>query len=708
MAALGPAPKFYEHDQDGAPLVLGKVYTYLAGTTTPLVTYMSQTVSVGNQNTNPVILDSSGRANIWLLTSSLYKFVVKDANDVLIYTVDNVQAAAGAADLSGAGGSALVGFLQSGSGAVARTLQSKGREDLSVTDFGAVGDGATDSFLALQAAISEACASGRRLRIPGAADAYLTSGNLVIPDTIYMYGDGDGNLNSGGQQSFIKATTGCTKVLDFGSTAISRCTFKDFRLGGNNVADYCVYAENLTHTLFEKVRMDSCLADHGLVTNLALMQIGPTGGWNNTFIDCEWSGTLGDCVYLAGSNNSNDFVGCKIFATAGFGMVAQSSSEISIDGGCTFEGCAKAGIYAVGGVTALRTSGYFIGNAATGYTFVTPPVTIKADVIVNGSGSGRAVMARAFPSSAEVRVYSYADSALQDAIVFAAGAYSLDMDGCFMDRDNANPGKDITPVVMLYPDTTYQVPAPQIRIGLNVANYGEKITFKSWANGTVLQMDPRGIYIEEVEVRNYIVGTNDIETFTSIRSGGVVTYKRAGQTINGLSVPVFEMLEAVGTASATYGVQFTANNYADNVGKFFFWVMTGKVDNTNKSIQLFGGVGPNTTATTSADTNFNVLYCVFRWESGATLDIGFRKGGSNTGSIYAGKPILARLGANFQVLDGRIVPRTEFYGSGAPADGAWLTDDEIYIRGASTGAPPRTRCSAGGSPGTWDPYQNLA
>jgi hypothetical protein len=52
-----------------------------------------------------------------------------------------------------ASGSSLVGFQQSGSGAVTRTLQDKGREIVSVADYGADLTGATDGTAAVQAAI---------------------------------------------------------------------------------------------------------------------------------------------------------------------------------------------------------------------------------------------------------------------------------------------------------------------------------------------------------------------------------------------------------------------------------------------------------------------------------------------------------------------------------------------------------------------------
>lgn len=88
MAVLMTPPKMQFLDDDGNPLALGKVYTYEAGTTTPKATYTTAAGDVANAN--PVILDASGRANIWLVGS--YDFKLTDANDVEIYTQPNVTA----------------------------------------------------------------------------------------------------------------------------------------------------------------------------------------------------------------------------------------------------------------------------------------------------------------------------------------------------------------------------------------------------------------------------------------------------------------------------------------------------------------------------------------------------------------------------------------------------------------------------------------
>jgi len=71
----------------GIPLVGGKLYTYAAGTTTPLATYTDSTGA--SANTNPVILDSRGEASVWL-ANSLYKFELRDSVDALIWTSDNI------------------------------------------------------------------------------------------------------------------------------------------------------------------------------------------------------------------------------------------------------------------------------------------------------------------------------------------------------------------------------------------------------------------------------------------------------------------------------------------------------------------------------------------------------------------------------------------------------------------------------------------
>ncbi|CAB4146466.1 hypothetical protein UFOVP501_27 [uncultured Caudovirales phage] len=88
-ASLIPSPVMQFTDATGAPLVGGKVYTYAAGTTTPLASYTSYAAT--SSNTNPVILDSRGEAAIWF-GNATYKVILKDSTDTLIWTSDNISA----------------------------------------------------------------------------------------------------------------------------------------------------------------------------------------------------------------------------------------------------------------------------------------------------------------------------------------------------------------------------------------------------------------------------------------------------------------------------------------------------------------------------------------------------------------------------------------------------------------------------------------
>jgi hypothetical protein len=147
-------------NNSGVVLSGGLLYTYEAGTTTPLTTYTSYTG--GTPNANPIVLDSAGRVpeQIWIDVNTSAKFVLKTATGTDIWTKDNIPSfsSASAADID---------FIAAGTGAVTRTAQAKMRDFVSVKDYGAVGNGVANDTAAVQAAINTG------------SDIYFPAGNYA-------------------------------------------------------------------------------------------------------------------------------------------------------------------------------------------------------------------------------------------------------------------------------------------------------------------------------------------------------------------------------------------------------------------------------------------------------------------------------------------------------------------------------------------------
>jgi hypothetical protein len=247
-------------DDSGNPLTGGKVYTYAAGTTTPLATYTSYTGAT--PNANPIILDAAGRTpqQIWSTEGLLYKYVITTSADVLIRTWDNIGGSIVASDLAqdlantsdNTKGDALVGFKQSNSsgfltGATARTVNDKLQESLSVKDFGAVGNGIADDTTAIQAAIN----IGKSVFFPGGQ--YKITASLT-PSATYQtfFGAGDATIVQGAKN------INCFTVSNSEGITIRNLNFQ----GGNGAlteddyeANHAVYGVSALNLTIENCRI---------------------------------------------------------------------------------------------------------------------------------------------------------------------------------------------------------------------------------------------------------------------------------------------------------------------------------------------------------------------------------------------------------------------------------------------------------------------
>jgi hypothetical protein len=91
-------------------------------------------------------------------------------------------------DLLASTGSALVNFIHSGAGAIARSVQAKLRDTISVKDFGALGDGVTDDRAAIAAAV--AAARGKRVIFPEGNYLINSDGGPITLEEVELIGEG--------------------------------------------------------------------------------------------------------------------------------------------------------------------------------------------------------------------------------------------------------------------------------------------------------------------------------------------------------------------------------------------------------------------------------------------------------------------------------------------------------------------------------------
>ena len=304
-ASLTPSPVMQFFDNAGNPLSGGKLYTYQAGTSTPLATYTDQ--GGATPNANPVVLNTRGEANIWLGTS-LYKFTLKDSTDALIWTSDNIGGVATVPALAASSGSSMIGFIQAGTGAVARTEQSKLRDFVSVKDFGAVADGSTSDTTAIQAAITSLSATGGTVFFP--LGDYASTATITIPDEIILQGCGN--------QGTRILHSGAGVCLQFGNnpSAVKRgLGCRDMGILMSQKTATAISTKGIVGGVFENIYIEGSI-ETGRTDVGVVIDSGNASTFFNTFKNIDINHIQnGFKIVTTGSANGTDntFINCSVF-----------------------------------------------------------------------------------------------------------------------------------------------------------------------------------------------------------------------------------------------------------------------------------------------------------------------------------------------------------------------------------------------------------
>lgn len=183
--------------------------------------------------------------------------------------------------------SAKLAFLAAGSAAVARTVQSKERDIISVADYGIVGDGKTDNTTALATfgAYVAGLAIAPRVQWPAGTYLYSVSPNWAIQGL---------EMEALGEVILQYTGVGSAVIFDTGTTADTytyniKC--KGFTVNAPASAQHGFYLRSIHHSVFESCRVYGCgSSSNGFEIDFAVctsftdcaVTANETGSWYST------------------------------------------------------------------------------------------------------------------------------------------------------------------------------------------------------------------------------------------------------------------------------------------------------------------------------------------------------------------------------------------------------------------------------------------
>lgn len=212
---------FVSYTAAGAINAGGTVTFYDTGTTTLKAVYSDAALTT--PLSNPYTLDSAGRFTgpVYAPDGERYAILESTSGAASIRTRDPVWGSVEEPVDSS--------YTPSHTGAVSRTVLSKLDEDISLDDFGVVGDGVTDDSAKIQAAIDAAEAAGGGVIEFGAKTYAIASTLIVENDNVFLKGLGRGEiLNS----KFYSRASAATRLLWAGTAGGTMLKFTSDSVNG--------------------------------------------------------------------------------------------------------------------------------------------------------------------------------------------------------------------------------------------------------------------------------------------------------------------------------------------------------------------------------------------------------------------------------------------------------------------------------------------
>ena len=286
-------------------------------------------------------------------------------------------------NISGAINATKLNFLQVGASGVARTVDSKLKDVVSVKDFGAKGDGVTDDTVAIQNAINYATANLYPVYFPpnAVSQIYLLTAPLVFTGPVGLIGAGANNVTL-----WAQGFTAGQYILDFNLPVATNYWFdiEGITLRSNNQTPNGIRLKNTSYCTLRNVQLynltngivvtgSNCFSNYFenivcyLIAGYGVSFESFTGGGHYTFNHCTFNGNNGFGMDTGSGINELAFTSCNFEQ-----CVTNSVSIVGTVQGLSFIGCRTEGLNGTADFLLYPSAGNEVtGLSITGCYFTT-------------------------------------------------------------------------------------------------------------------------------------------------------------------------------------------------------------------------------------------------------------------------------------------------------------------------------------------------